>query len=89
MYATNRLYTLEEAELIIDRKRTREKFIRRMKTKSLVKQKICGVILLATGLAMPFIDNGNATFTILIAPIAIGMIISKEKVIVYETIKKC
>lgn len=45
-----------------------------------IKQKLTGLLLLVIGIIMPIMDNGNATITLLVIPLGIYLIITKEKV---------
>lgn len=50
---------------------------------ALIKQKIMGVIGLIILIAAPFLMDGDITFSVLILPVVLGMLLSSE-VIIYH-----
>lgn len=49
-----------------------------------IKQKLTGLLLLTIGIIMPIIDNGDATITLLLAPLGIYLIVTKEKMMYFN-----
>lgn len=72
-----RYYTLEQAKEIL-----RNEKINKMKTlKGKVKQKAFGLFLIALGIVIPFILEGDATASIVAIPLGIVTIATKDKVV--------
>ena len=70
-------YTLAEAKRIINAER-------QAKRKSLLykaKQKFIGLIAIAVSIASPILLDGDATISIIMLPLGIYMLFTKEKVI--------
>ena len=81
MYArqitTEETYTLREAKRIINAER-------QAKRESLLyyaKQKLLGVLAIGVSIASPLLLDGDATISIIMLPLGIYMIFTKEKVI--------
>lgn len=74
-----RLYTLAEAEMLLNRK----KAIVSQKGKEdmiyFIKQKICGIIMILIGIFCPIFLDGDATFSLIAIPMGIGLLVSKKK----------
>lgn len=49
-----------------------------------IKQKLTGLLMLVIGIIMPIMDSGNATITLLVMPLGIYLIITKEKVMDFK-----
>ena len=81
MYAkqitSEKTYTLSEAKRIInaERKAKRESFIYK------AKQKLIGVVAICVSIASPILLDGDATISVIMLPLGIYMIFTKEKVI--------
>lgn len=80
-------YTLEQAREII-REENRQKAIRREERKArrkaeriyYVKQKLSGLTLAAIGILIPFICDGDATASVLLVPLGLYILFTREKV---------
>lgn len=70
---TIRLYTLDEAEEIISRRRF-----------YFMKQKLCGILMMAIGIICPIVFNGDATFSLIVVPIGIGLLVTKQQVMNFK-----
>ena len=70
-------YTLAEAKLIInaERKAKRESLLYK------TKQKLLGLLAIAASIASPLLLDGDATISIIMLPLGIYMLFTKEKVI--------
>ena len=70
-------YTLSEARRIInaERKAKRESLLYK------AKQKLLGVIAIGASIASPILLDGDATISIIILPLGIYILFTKEKVI--------
>ena len=81
-------YTLDQARKIIAEE-NRQKAIRRAERKAqkrketiyYIKQKMLGLTIVAIGIIIPFIDDGDATFSLVALPLGICLLLTKEKVI--------
>ena len=70
-------YTLEEAECIINAERQ----ARRESLLYKAKQKLLGVAAIGVSIASPLLLDGDATISVIMLPLGIYMIFTKEKVI--------
>lgn len=70
-------YTLEQAKEILRNER-----INKMKIlKGKVKQKAIGLFLIALGIVIPFILEGDATASTIAIPLGIAIVVTKDKVV--------
>lgn len=74
-----RLYTLEDAEKIINRRNRIASNKKRRLAIYYLKQKLCGLAMIGIGVACPMID-GDATFSLIAIPMGIGLLVTKERV---------
>lgn len=81
-------YTLDQARQIIaeDNKQkairmAKRKARKRKETIYYIKQKMLGLTIAAIGIIIPFIDDGDATFSLVALPLGICLLLTKEKVI--------
>ena len=81
MYArqitSKKTYTLAEAKRIINAERKEKRESLRYK----VKQKLLGVIVIAVSIVSPFLLDGDATISLIMLPLGIYVLFTKEKVI--------
>ena len=70
-------YTLSEAKRIINAERQAKRESLLYKT----KQKLLGVVAIAASIASPLLLDGDATISVIMLPLGIYMIFTKEKVI--------
>ena len=85
--ATYDYYTLEQAREII-KEENRQKAIRRAERKArrkaeriyYIKQKLAGLTLAAIGILIPFVCDGDATASLLVLPMGLYLLSTKEKV---------
>ena len=77
---TIQLYTLEDAEKIIDYRRERQ--YRRKKSIAIyyIKQKLSGVVMAVLGIITPLVLDGDATVSVIFLPLGIYLIFTKSKV---------
>lgn len=70
-------YTLQEAKRIInaERQAKRESSIYK------VKQKLLGVVAIAASIASPLLLDGDATVSVIMFPLGLYLLFTKEKVI--------
>lgn len=69
------------------REENRQKAIRRAERKAekiyYIKQKLSGLTLAAIGILIPFVADGDATASILILPLGLFLVFTKEKVMMF------
>ena len=75
--ASEEIYTLSEAKRIInaERKTKRESSIYK------AKQRLIGLLAIGASIASPLLLDGDATISLIMLPLGIYMIFTKEKVI--------
>lgn len=44
----------------------------------MIKQRLCGVILVILGILVPFINNGDATASLILVPLGLCVMFAKE-----------
>lgn len=49
----------------------------------LLKQKLCGLTLFIIGILIPLIFNGDATSSIITIPLGVGLMVTKQRVMVF------
>lgn len=84
-----KLYTLEEAKQII-KEENRQKAVKRAERKArkrakviyYIKQKLLGLTIVAIGIIIPFINDGDVTFSLFALPLGIWLLFTKEKVMI-------
>lgn len=83
-------YTLEQAREIIAEE-NRQKAIRRAERKAkrkseriyYIKQKLMGLVAVGISVASPLLLDGDATISILMLPLGIFLMVTKEKVMMF------
>ena len=48
-----------------------------------LKQKLCGLILAAIGIVVPIVCDGDATASLLLVPMGLFVLFTKEKVMIF------
>ena len=48
-----------------------------------IKQKLCGVVLAAIGIITPILFDGDATASLLLVPMGLFVLFTKEKVMIF------
>ena len=84
-------YTLEQARKII-REEEKQKAIRRAERKArrkeekiyYIKQKLSGLTLASIGILIPFVCDGDATASLLVLPLGLYLLFTKEKVMDFK-----
>ena len=84
-----KLYTLEEAKKIIEEenkqkaiRKAKQKVQKRAETIYYMKQKLSGLTIAAIGIIIPFINDGDVTFSLFALPLGIWLLFTKEKVMI-------
>lgn len=78
------LYTLEETEKIIDYNRSKVRKRKKAERMYFIKQRLSGVFMLTIGIITPFLLDGDATFSLIVVPIGLWLIISKQKIMMFR-----
>ena len=68
-----RLYTLDEAEKIINRRRL-----------YFLKQRVCGLLMMVIGIICPIVFDGDASVSLFAIPLGIGLIVTKHQVMSFR-----
>ena len=77
------LYTLTEAQHILNQNKQRNKARKRSKTAYYIKQKLFGVMLLLVGAVTPFLI-GDLTASIISVPLGILLLVTDEKIVMFR-----
>lgn len=77
------LYTLTEAEKIIDLKRSMRSRLKSNQRTYFFKQRACGVIMIILGCLMPVIDRESCVPAIVCIAIGLGLLITRQKVMTF------
>ena len=77
-------YTLREARRIInaERKTKRESLLHK------AKQKLLGVVAIGVSIASPLLLDGDATISLIMLPLGLYLLFTKEKVIIWKVITR-
>lgn len=78
--AIETVYTYEEWLKEYNRRETRRRIRQRTEHLYYIKQRLSGAIMVAIGIVMPFILDGDATFSLCALPLGIFLLLTKEKV---------
>lgn len=73
------MYTLTESEKLIDLQRARKSRMKARERWYFIKQKLCGVVLLACGGVIPMIDKDAGMPAVFSMLLGIALIVSKDK----------
>lgn len=79
-----RLYTLAEAERLLNRKKAVWLQKRKKDMVYFFKQKMCGIIMLSIGIFCPILLDGDATFSLIAIPMGICLLITKKKLMSFR-----
>lgn len=75
-----RLYTSDEAERPLNRKKDVVPKKRKEDMVYFFKQKICGIIMILIGIICPIFLDGDATFSLIAIPMGIGLLVTKKRI---------
>ena len=81
--AIETVYTYEEWLKEYNRRETNRRIRQRTEHLYYIKQKLSGVIMVAIGIVMPFLLNGDATFSLIALPLGIFLLLTEERVITF------
>lgn len=88
--ATYDYYTLDQAREVI-REENRQKAIRRTEREAkrkakriyYIKQKLSGLTMATIGILIPFLCDGDATFSLIALPLGLFLMFTKEKIMMF------
>ena len=77
------VYTYAEWKKIYNRRMARKRAKRRAEATYYIKQKLSGLVMVAIGVLIPFVCDGDATISVLMLPLGIFLMVTKEKVCMF------
>lgn len=81
--AIETVYTYKEWLREYNRRETKRRIRQRTEHLYYMKQRMSGTIIAAIGIVMPFVLDGDATLSLLMLPLGIFLLLTKEKVIIF------
>lgn len=79
-----KLYTLDVAEEILNRRRRIMSYRKKKINTYFIKQKLSGLAMITIGILITMINDGDATASLLTIPMGIGLLITKEDVMMFK-----
>ncbi|MDE7423948.1 MAG: hypothetical protein K2N51_09675 [Lachnospiraceae bacterium] len=77
------VYTYEEWLKEYNRRETQRRIRQRTEYLYYMKQRLSGAIMVAMGIITPLILEGDATFSLVVLPLGIFLLLTKEKVMTF------
>jgi len=81
--AIETVYTYEEWLKEYNRQETKRRIRQKAEHLYYIKQRLSGVIMAVIGIIMPFLFDGDATFSLVALPLGIFLLLTKEKVMTF------
>ncbi len=81
--AIETVYTYEEWLKEYSRRETQRRMRQRTERLYYMKQRLLGVIMTVIGIIMPFVLDGDATFSLVAFPLGIFLLLTWEKVMTF------
>lgn len=81
--AIETVYTYEEWLKEYNRRQTERKNKKRTERLYCIKQRLAGLTMAASGIVIPFLFDGDATFSLVALPLGIFLLLTKEKVMTF------
>lgn len=81
--AIETVYTYEEWLKEYNRRKTKRRIRQRTEHLYYMKQCLSGAVMAAIGIVMPFVLDGDATFSLVTLPLGIFLLLTKEKVMTF------
>lgn len=81
--AIETVYTYEEWLKEYNRRETKQRIRQRTEHLYYMKQRISGVIMAAVGIVIPFILDGDATFSLVALPLGMFLLLTRERVMTF------
>lgn len=77
------VYTYEEWLKEYNRRETKRRIKQRTEHLYYMKQRLSGAIMVSIGIITPFVLDGEATFSFVVLPLGIFLLLTKEKVMTF------
>lgn len=77
------IYTYEKWLKEYNCQEAKRRIIQRTEHLYYLKQKLSGAIMTAIGIVMPFILDGDATFSLVALPLGIFLLLTRKKVMIF------
>lgn len=77
------VYTYTEWEKIYNRRMARKRAKRRAEATYYIKQKLIGLVMVVIGVLIPFVCDGDATASLVVLPLGLYLLFTKEKVMMF------
>ena len=81
--AIETVYTYEEWLKEYNCRETKRRIRQRTEHLHYMKQRLLGVIMAAIGIVMPFVLDGDATLSLVVLPLGIFLLLTREKVMTF------
>lgn len=81
--AIETVYTYEEWLKEYNRRETMQRIRQRTERLYYIKQRLAGAIMAAIGIATPFLFDGDVTFSLVVLPMGIFLMMTQEKVMIF------
>lgn len=81
--AIETVYTYEEWLKEYNRQETKRRIRQKAEHLYYIKQRLSGVIMAVIGIIMPFLFDGDATVSLVVLPLGIFLLLTREKVITF------
>ena len=81
--AIKTVYTYEEWLKEYKRRESKWKIKQRTEQLYYMKQRLSGAIMAVIGIVMPYIFDGDITFSLVALPLGIFLLLTKEKVVIF------
>lgn len=77
------VYTYEEWLKEYNRRETKRRIKQRTEHLYYMKQRLSGAIMVSIGIITPFVLDGEATFSFVVLPLGIFLLLTKEKIMTF------
>lgn len=81
--AIETVYTYEEWLKEYNRRETKRRIRQRTEHLYYMKQRLSGAIMAVIGIITPFVMDGDATFSLIVLPLGVFLLLTKEKVMTF------
>ncbi len=81
--AIETVYTYEEWLKEYNRRETKRRIRQRTEYLYYLKQRISGLIMVATGIIAPFLLGRDATVSLFVLPLGIFLLLTKERIMIF------
>lgn len=81
--AIETVYTYEEWLKEYNRRETKRRIRQRTEHLYCIKQRLSGIMMVTIGIVVPFLLDGDTTFSLVVFPLGIFLMITREKVMTF------